>query len=180
MSALWIRPDQPCFKKYRNSRFYLCDKQGSDPEMSLYQLEPSHKGKNCETCGSYMVWKNFRGRSYPGCGNRDCRRIKEKASTKQTTKQENQDLTSEAVDNDEKMSDMSSATVIGAGLAGCGRLATSQSRIAVLLLDMKPERFSPAHRFSVLPNWCAAILFALCVWKTRSDCSRRKCGGSIL
>ncbi len=46
------------------------------------------------------------------------------------------------------MSDMSSATVIGAGLAGCEAAWQLASRgIAVLLIDMKPERFSPAHRF---------------------------------
>ena len=90
-------------KKYRNSRFYLCDKQGSDPECPFISWNLPIEGKNCETCGSYMVWKNFRGRSYPGCGNRDCpTNKKKKASTKQTTKQENQDLTSEAADNDEK------------------------------------------------------------------------------
>ena len=43
---------------------------------------------------------------------------------------------------------MSSATVIGAGLAGCEAAWQLASRgIAVLLIDMKPERFSPAHRF---------------------------------
>lgn len=58
-------------KKY-NSKFYTCDKKGSDPECGFISWNIPIDGKNCEVCGSYMVWKRFRGRTYPKCGNRDC------------------------------------------------------------------------------------------------------------
>ncbi|NLK88896.1 MAG: methylenetetrahydrofolate--tRNA-(uracil(54)-C(5))-methyltransferase (FADH(2)-oxidizing) TrmFO [Clostridiaceae bacterium] len=47
------------------------------------------------------------------------------------------------------MSDTPSATVIGAGLAGCeAAWQLARRGIIVHLVDMKPERFSPAHRFA--------------------------------
>ncbi len=59
-------------KKFKNSKFYTCDKQGTDPECPFISWDLPIEGKVCETCGSYMVWKRFRGRSYPRCGNKDC------------------------------------------------------------------------------------------------------------
>lgn len=58
-------------KKYK-SHFYTCDKQGSDPNCPFISWDLPIEGKYCETCGSYMVWKHYKGRSYPKCGNRDC------------------------------------------------------------------------------------------------------------
>lgn len=58
-------------RKY-NSKFYTCDKKGSDPECGFISWNLPIEGRSCEVCGSYMVWKRFRGRTYPKCGNRDC------------------------------------------------------------------------------------------------------------
>jgi DNA topoisomerase I len=59
-------------RKFKNKKFYTCDKQGSDPACKFISWDLPIDGKKCETCGSYMVWKHFRGRSYPKCGNKDC------------------------------------------------------------------------------------------------------------
>ena len=59
-------------KKYKNKVFYTCDKKGSDPECSFISWDLPADGKKCTTCGSYMVWKNFRGRKYTKCSNKDC------------------------------------------------------------------------------------------------------------
>lgn len=77
-------------KKYKNSKFYTCDKQGSDPECGFISWDLPIEGKTCDTCGSYMVWKRFRGRSYPKCGNRECPTNQKKAKTdvKGKTKEE--------------------------------------------------------------------------------------------
>lgn len=58
-------------KKYK-SNFYTCDKKGTDPECPFISWDLPIEGQNCETCGTYMVWKRYRGRSFPKCGNRDC------------------------------------------------------------------------------------------------------------
>ncbi len=59
-------------RKYRNRIFYTCDKKGEDPDCKFISWDMPIEGRACDTCGSYMVWKRFRGRSYPKCGNRDC------------------------------------------------------------------------------------------------------------
>jgi len=59
-------------RKFKNRVFYTCDKKGTDPECKFISWDLPVEGKFCETCGSYMVWKKFRGKSYPKCGNRDC------------------------------------------------------------------------------------------------------------
>ena len=59
-------------RKYKGSQFFTCDKLGSDPECPFISWDLPIEGSSCETCGSYMVWKRFRGRSFPRCGNRDC------------------------------------------------------------------------------------------------------------
>ncbi len=59
-------------KKHRNKIFYACDKTGSDPECSFISWDPPAKDKKCTTCGSFMVYKKFRGKTYLRCGNRDC------------------------------------------------------------------------------------------------------------
>jgi DNA topoisomerase-1 len=59
-------------KKFKGSHFYTCDKQGADPNCPFISWDIPIEGRTCETCGSYMVWKRFRGRSFPRCGNRDC------------------------------------------------------------------------------------------------------------
>lgn len=59
-------------KKYKGSKFYVCDKKGKDPQCPFISWNLPIEGKTCDTCGTYMVWKRFRGRSFPACGNRDC------------------------------------------------------------------------------------------------------------
>lgn len=59
-------------RKFKGRIFYTCDKKGSDPECPFISWDLPVEGKTCQTCGSYMVWKRFRGKTYPKCGNRDC------------------------------------------------------------------------------------------------------------
>jgi len=58
-------------RKY-NKDFYTCDKLGKDPQCAFISWDLPLEGKVCETCGSYMVLKRFRGRAYPRCANKDC------------------------------------------------------------------------------------------------------------
>lgn len=80
-------------KKYRNSKFYTCDKQGTDPECGFISWDIPIEGRSCETCGSYMVWKRFRGRSFPKCGNRECptNQKKSKAAKDETESEKAED-----------------------------------------------------------------------------------------
>lgn len=59
-------------KKFKNSKFYTCDKLGTDPDCKFISWDLPIEGRVCDTCGSYMVWKRFRGRTYPKCGNKEC------------------------------------------------------------------------------------------------------------
>jgi len=59
-------------RKFKNKKFFTCDKQGSDPDCKFISWDLPIEGRTCDTCGSFMVWKNFRGRSFPKCGNKDC------------------------------------------------------------------------------------------------------------
>jgi len=59
-------------RKFKNRTFYTCDKNGTDAECKFISWDLPIEGQSCETCGSYMVWKRFRGKSYPKCGNREC------------------------------------------------------------------------------------------------------------
>ncbi|MEA4888243.1 MAG: type I DNA topoisomerase [Clostridiaceae bacterium] len=79
-------------RKFKGSRFYTCDKQGSDPNCPFISWDLPIEGKTCATCGAYMVWKHFKGRSYPKCSSKDCPTNQKKA------KPEN----SEAADTEEK------------------------------------------------------------------------------
>ncbi len=59
-------------RKFKSRTFYTCDKKGTNPECTFISWDLPIDGKTCETCGSYMVWKRFRAKSYPKCANRDC------------------------------------------------------------------------------------------------------------
>ena len=59
-------------KKHKNKTFYACDKSGSDPDCQFISWDPPVKDKKCPTCGSFMVYRKFRGKTYQKCGNRDC------------------------------------------------------------------------------------------------------------
>lgn len=48
--------------------------------------------------------------------------------------------------------------VIGAGLAGCeAAWQIARRGIGVVLHEMKPQKYSPAHKTLTLPNWSAQI-----------------------
>ncbi|MBP7401359.1 MAG: type I DNA topoisomerase [Clostridia bacterium] len=59
-------------RKLKSRKFYACDRKGSDPECPFISWDLPIPDSRCETCGSYMVMKSFRGKSYPRCSNRDC------------------------------------------------------------------------------------------------------------
>jgi DNA topoisomerase-1 len=59
-------------KKFKGSRFYTCDKKGSDPNCDFISWDLPIDDKFCPTCGTYMVMKHYKGRSFPKCGNREC------------------------------------------------------------------------------------------------------------
>ncbi len=59
-------------RKFKGRTFYTCDKKGTDPECGFISWDLPVEGKTCSVCGSYMVWKRFRGKTYPKCGNKDC------------------------------------------------------------------------------------------------------------
>lgn len=73
--------------KYKGRLFYTCDKKGSDPDCGFISWDLPIDGQKCETCGSYMVWKRFRGRAYPKCANKDC----PKNATKKTAKTDSEE-----------------------------------------------------------------------------------------
>lgn len=63
----------------RGNMLYFCDKS-KDPECDFRSFDLPIDDKSCETCGSYMVMKRFRGRAYERCSNKEC------PSLKKTTK----------------------------------------------------------------------------------------------
>ena len=58
-------------RKHKNKPFYVCDKT-KNPDCEFITWDLPVNDKKCETCGSYMVWKNFRGKKYCRCANKDC------------------------------------------------------------------------------------------------------------
>lgn len=79
-------------RKSRKGRvFYICDKSVNKdcPFISWYNPVD---GKNCDTCGSYMVERTARGKSFHACSNRECptnKRSKTKSSKDKKEKSEN-------------------------------------------------------------------------------------------
>ena len=60
-------------RKYKGKRFFTCDQKGSDPACDFISWDLPIEGRTCPACGSYMVWRSFRGgKGYPKCGNREC------------------------------------------------------------------------------------------------------------
>ncbi|HZK28652.1 MAG TPA: type I DNA topoisomerase [Clostridia bacterium] len=55
----------------RGNKLYFCDK-AKDPECDFTSFDLPLDDKFCETCGSYMVLKRFRGRTYERCSNKEC------------------------------------------------------------------------------------------------------------
>ncbi len=73
-------------KVRRGSQLFFCDKT-NDPECDFTSFDLPIDGKICDTCGSYMVQKKFRGRLYERCGNKECptNARKKKTTAKKTT-----------------------------------------------------------------------------------------------
>lgn len=59
-------------RKYKGKLFYTCDKKGNDKECPFISWDLPVDDTKCETCGSYMVWRKFRGRSFTKCSNKEC------------------------------------------------------------------------------------------------------------
>ncbi|MCQ2534596.1 MAG: type I DNA topoisomerase [Clostridia bacterium] len=59
-------------RKYRGKSFYTCDKKGTNPNCDFISWDLPIEDRKCDTCGSYMVWRRYRGKSYPKCANKDC------------------------------------------------------------------------------------------------------------
>ncbi|MDD2533603.1 MAG: type I DNA topoisomerase [Eubacteriales bacterium] len=74
-------------KKFKGSRFYTCDKQGQDPNCDFISWDLPIDGSECKTCGSYMVLKRFKGRTYPKCGSRECPSNQKKEKPAEVTEQ---------------------------------------------------------------------------------------------
>ncbi len=75
--------------KYKNRKFYVCDKRGSDPECPFISWDLPIEGRKCEVCGKYMVLKRFGRKAYPRCSDRDCPSNKRRSSeVKENEKEE--------------------------------------------------------------------------------------------
>lgn len=68
-------------RKYRGKTFYTCDKKGSNSECEFISWDLPVDEKKCTTCGSYMVWRQYRGRKYTKCANKDCASNKRKSKS---------------------------------------------------------------------------------------------------
>jgi ssDNA-binding Zn-finger/Zn-ribbon topoisomerase 1 len=72
--------------KAKHKTFYVCDKKGKDLACDFISWDIPVENEFCETCGTYMVRKSYRGRTDDGgseggseegkkhlrCGDRDC------------------------------------------------------------------------------------------------------------
>ncbi len=61
-----------------NKTFYVCDKKGTKPDCEFISWDLPIDDKKCDTCGAYMVWHRFRGKTYPRCSNPECATNKRK------------------------------------------------------------------------------------------------------
>jgi len=77
-------------RKFKGRTFYVCDKKGSDAACKFISWDLPVEGIKCDTCGSYMVWKKFRGKTYSKCANKDCPTNSRK-SKKSDTSEENEE-----------------------------------------------------------------------------------------
>lgn len=58
-------------KVRRGNKLYFCD-QTNDKDCDFTSFDLPIDNKTCETCGSYMVLRRFRGRTYERCSNKQC------------------------------------------------------------------------------------------------------------
>lgn len=59
-------------KKFNGAPFYTCDRKGEDPKCTFASWHLPIDDLSCPKCGSYMVQKKYRGRTFTKCGNKDC------------------------------------------------------------------------------------------------------------
>ncbi|MDD4326982.1 MAG: type I DNA topoisomerase [Eubacteriales bacterium] len=69
-------------RKHKNSKFYVCDKKGNDPDCPFISWDLPAEGKTCEICGKYMVIRKFGRRSFVKCSDKECPSNKNRASGK--------------------------------------------------------------------------------------------------
>ncbi len=81
-------------KSRRGSMFYVCDKKGKNPECEFISWDIPIDNSACETCGSYMVLKRYRGQTNQRCSNSECptnakyKRKKKTDKVEETSKEE--------------------------------------------------------------------------------------------
>ena len=66
---------------------------------------------------------------------------------------------------------MQEVKVIGAGLAGCeAAWQLAERGVHVTLMEMKPQKMTPAHHSADFAELCARIPCAATGWRMRSAC----------
>ncbi len=75
-------------RKGKRSTFYVCDKQGKDPNCEFISWNLPVADKKCDLCGSYLVEKTSRGKTYHVCSNDQCpnKRMKPETEIKKEAK----------------------------------------------------------------------------------------------
>lgn len=71
-------------KSKRGSKFYVCKKDGSNPECSFMSWNLPIDGSACPSCGAYLAWASYRGKLYQVCSNPDCPAAKEKKAARKS------------------------------------------------------------------------------------------------
>lgn len=59
-------------KTRRGKPYYLCKKDGDQPDCDFISWDLPIDGEPCPTCGSYQVFKSYRRQLYKRCANPDC------------------------------------------------------------------------------------------------------------
>ena len=59
-------------RKHNRSKFYVCDRKGSDPECPFISWDLPAEEKSCSECGKYMVIKRYGRRTYTKCSDKEC------------------------------------------------------------------------------------------------------------
>ncbi len=70
----------------RGNQLFFCDKT-NDADCDFTSFDLPIDGKICDTCGSYMVQRRFRGRLYERCGNKECPTNEKKKKTTKKKKE---------------------------------------------------------------------------------------------
>ncbi len=70
-------------RKHKNSKFYVCDKKGPDPECAFISWDLPAEDKKCSVCGKYMVIKKYGKRSFTKCSDKSCSSNQKNRSVKE-------------------------------------------------------------------------------------------------